>query len=393
MTKQSYTVHILEAVPNHKPNFNLKNVNDPADQVLITVDNAKYEYVAQNQGRIININGISPNGVLKMTSSADYYDAYDLKPKKAAIKAEPSAKKAPVVVNLTKLDDLNINPDLFEPMLTNTVFDKFVSQDGGFLPGANIMAAGAPGVGKTTVLLELLSSLHSAGKRALFISAEMNQIDMARYLKRFPNWGQMPILFLADYSDSDPKEVIEQTLKQGWDIVLTDSYTEVNDTVKEESDMSRGKTEKWFLDLMSAHNKGQNDKSIYTTFITILQMSKGGTFVGSNKLKHMTTSMMNIAFEGSESNGRRYMEFTKNRLGQVGKKLYFDLSNGVSFDEARYARDLFNDALVAEEKKRLAEEDSAFDSLFGFDKIEDPAAEFRTDLTEADAPTFEDIME
>lgn len=394
MTKQSYTVHILEAVPNHKPSFNLKNISTPdGDSVLITEDNAKYEYVAQNQGRIININGISPNGVLKMTSSADYYDAYGLKPKKAAIKAEPNAIKAPVVVNLTKLDDLNINPDLFEPMLTNTVFDKFVSQDGGFLPGANIMAAGAPGVGKTTVLLELLSSLHSAGKRALFISAEMNQIDMARYLKRFPNWGQMPILFLADYTDSDPKQVIEQTLNQGWDIVLTDSYTEVNDTVKEESDMSRGKTEKWFLDLMSSHNKGNNDQKIYTTFITILQMSKGGTFVGSNKLKHMTTSMMNIAFEGSESNGRRYMEFTKNRLGQVGKKLYFDLSNGVSFDEARYARDLFNDALVAEEKKRLAEEDTAFDSLFGFDKIEDSAAEFRTDLTEADAPTFEDVME
>lgn len=299
MTKQSYTVHILEAVPNHKPNFQLKNISTPdGDSVLITEDNAKYEYVAQNQGRIININGISPNGVMKMTSSADYYDAYGLKPKKAAIKAEPSAIKAPVVVNLTKLDDLNINPDLFEPMLTNTVFDKFVSQDGGFLPGANIMAAGAPGVGKTTVLLELLSQLHSAGKRALFISAEMNQIDMARYLKRFPNWGQMPILFLADYTDSDPKQVIEQTLNQGWDIVLTDSYTEVNDTVKEESDMSRGKTEKWFLDLMSSHNKGNNDQKIYTTFITILQMSKGGTFVGSNKLKHMTTSMMNIAFEG-----------------------------------------------------------------------------------------------
>ena len=322
-----------------------------------------------------------------MTSSADYYDAYGLKAK--AIKAEPTAIKAPQVINLTKLDDLNINPDLFEPMLTGTVVDKFISQDGGFLPGSMIMAAGSPGVGKTTVLLELISSLHSAGKRALFISAEMNQIDMARYLKRFPNWGQMPILFLADYTDSDPKEVIEQTLKQGWDIVLTDSYTEVNDTVKEESNMSRGATEKWFLDLMSANNKGENEKTIYTTFITILQMSKGGVFVGSNKLKHMTTAMMDIAFEGD----RRYMEFTKNRLGQVGKKLYFDLSNGVSFDEARYARDLFNDTLVAEEKKRLAEEDTAFDSLFGFDKIEDPAAEFRTDLTEADAPTFEDVME
>lgn len=373
MTKQSYTVHILEAVPNREPNFNLKSITDPAEQVLITPENAKYTYVAQNQGRIININGVMANGVLKMTSSADYYDAYGLKAK--AIKAEPTAIKAPQTINLTRLDDLNINPDLFQPMLTGTVVDKFVSQDGGFLPGSMIMAAGSPGVGKTTVLLELIVALHSAGKRALFISAEMNQIDMARYLKRFPNWGQLPILFLADYED--PKTVIEQTLNQGWDIVLTDSYTEVNDTVKEESNMSRGATEKWFLDLMSANNKGQNEKAIYTTFITILQMSKGGVFVGSNKLKHMTTAMMDIAFEGD----RRYMEFTKNRLGQVGKKLYFEIGNGIKFDEARYTRDLFNDELVSEEKKRLAEEEDAFDKLFGFNTPEPEAdAELATDL-------------
>lgn len=373
MTKQSYTVHILEAVPNREPNFNLKSITDPAEQVLITPENAKYSYVAQNQGRIININGVMANGVLKMTSSADYYDAYGLKAK--AIKAAPTAIKAPQTINLTRLDDLNINPDLFQPMLTGTVVDKFVSQDGGFLPGSMIMAAGSPGVGKTTVLLELIVALHSAGKRALFISAEMNQIDMARYLKRFPNWGQLPILFLADYED--PKIVIEQTLNQGWDIVLTDSYTEVNDTVKEESNMSRGATEKWFLDLMSANNKGQNEKAIYTTFITILQMSKGGVFVGSNKLKHMTTAMMDIAFEGD----RRYMEFTKNRLGQVGKKLYFEIGNGIKFDEARYTRDLFNDELVSEEKKRLAEEEDAFDKLFGFNTPEPEAdAELATDL-------------
>jgi len=373
MTKQSYTVHILEAVSNREPNFNLKSITDPAEQVLITPENAKYSYVAQNQGRIININGVMANGVLKMTSSADYYDAYGLKAK--AIKAEPTAIKAPQTINLTRLDDLNINPDLFQPMLTGTVVDKFVSQDGGFLPGSMIMAAGSPGVGKTTVLLELIVALHSAGKRALFISAEMNQIDMARYLKRFPNWGQLPILFLADYED--PKTVIEQTLNQGWDIVLTDSYTEVNDTVKEESNMSRGATEKWFLDLMSANNKGQNEKAIYTTFITILQMSKGGVFVGSNKLKHMTTAMMDIAFEGD----RRYMEFTKNRLGQVGKKLYFEIGNGIKFDEARYTRDLFNDELVSEEKKRLAEEEDAFDKLFGFNTPEPEAdAELATDL-------------
>lgn len=380
MAKQSYTVHPLAAVPGHKPNFNLKSVADPSEQLLITEDNAKYEYVAQNIGRIINVNGIGANGVLKMTSMQDYYNYYGTNTPAQKVSSEAQTPKMPVTINLTKLDDLNINPDLFQPMLTGTVLDKFLSQEGGFLPGSNIMAAGAPGVGKTTVLLEMLALLHAQGKKALFISAEMNQVDMARYLKRFPSWGQLPILFLADYTDQDPKAVIEQTLNQGWDIVLTDSYTEVNDTVKEESNMSRGKTEKWFLDLMSNHNKGQNKAGLYTTFVTILQLSKGGNFVGSNKLKHMTTSMMKLDWEGAENGGRRYMEFSKNRLGQVNKKLYFTLEAGVQFDEARYARDLFNDELVAEEKRKMDEESSSFDTIFGFNQEIEEVAEIGQDL-------------
>jgi predicted ATP-dependent serine protease len=372
MIKQQYTITKTET------GYALTQF-EGLDQIQIGIDHPKYDWVGKNQGRVVNINGN------RWTSMQDYYNYYGTNPKptKETKAAGAEAKKAPTVINLTKLDDLNINPDLFEPMLTNTVFDKFISQDGGFLPGSNIMAAGAPGVGKTTVLLDLLSSLHQAGKRVLFISAEMNQIDMARYLKRFPQWGQLPILFLADYTDQDPKSVIETTLNQGWDLVLTDSYTEVNDTVKEECDMSRGKTEKWFLDLMSAHNRGENATKTYTTFVTILQLSKGGNFVGSNKLKHMTTAMMQLDWEGNENGNRRYMEFSKNRLGQVGKKLYFTLDQGVQFDEARYSRDLFNDALVAEEKKRLAEEDGAFDKLFGLAvDVVDAEAEIGLDLVD-----------
>lgn len=278
-----------------------------------------------------------------------------------------STKRQPVKVKLTKLDDLSFSDDLFKPMATGTAADKFLSNDGGFMPGSNIMAAGAPGVGKTTVLLELLYKVREANpeKKVLFISAEMNQLDMARYLKRFPHWGQLPILFLSDYVDSNPQAVIEQTLNEGFDLVLTDSYTEVNDTVKEECGLTRGKTEKWFLDLMIAQNKGQNKLKKYTTFITILQLSKGGTFVGSNKLKHMTTAMMHLDWKGGENSSERYMEFSKNRLGQVGQKMYFSFENGVSFDEQRYTRDLLNEQMIQEEREKLKTEEDAFDRLFG----------------------------
>ena len=87
--------------------------------------------------------------------------------------------------------------------------------------------------------------------------------------------------------------------------------------------------------------------------------------MGSNKLKHMTTAMMELNWKGGENSAQRYMEFSKNRLGQVGQKMFFNFEDGVTFDEARYARDLLNDEIVAEERKRLESEEGAFDSLFG----------------------------
>ena len=338
--------------------YNLNPV-EAGSPINIGINHPKYDWVGKNQGRVVTI---SDKG--RWNHGTDYWGYYT--------KSTPEVSARPAkTIQLTKLDDLNIDESLFQPLSTGTIFDKFVSSEGGFLPGTNVMAAGAPGIGKTTILLELLSTLHHSGKKALFISAEMNQIDMARYLKRFPHWGQLPILFLGDYTEECPKDVVEQVLNQGWDIVLTDSYTEVNDSVKEACNLTRSKTEKWFLDLMDSHNKANNKLKKHTTFVTILQLSKGGTFVGSNKLKHMSTAMMHLDWDGSENSGRRYMEFSKNRGGDVGKKLYFSLEGGVQFDEARYARDLFNDQLVQDERKQLEGEANAFDRLFGFDQKEE----------------------
>ena len=338
--------HTFKKVPT---GWELKSESGQVE--LITKEHPKAEWISQLEpNRIININAKG-----HFTSSKDYSGLY---------KAKPANKR--MKIKLTQLDNLKFNESLFIPMPTGTVADKFFSNEGGFMPGSNIMAAGAPGVGKTTVLLELLHKVNATNpeKKVLFISAEMNQLDMARYLKRFPHWGQLPILFLSDYTDQNPQHVIEQTLNQGWDLVLTDSYTEVNDTVKEECNLTRSKTEKWFLDLMIAQNAGKNKRKVYTTFITILQLSKGGTFVGSNKLKHMTTAMMELNWKGGENSAQRYMEFSKNRLGAVGQKMYFNFDSGVTFDEQRYTRDLLNDVMIEEERKQLAQEDGAFDKLF-----------------------------
>ena len=346
----------------------LMDVNS-RQQLYIERDHKKYDWLLQNRGRVITI---SDKG--RWNSAVDYNNYYGTVDRQT-ISAQANAALAtePVKVEFTKLQDLQIDDSLFQPMQTGTIFDKFMSTDGGILPASNIMAAGAPGVGKTTVLLEMISKLHDQGKKVLFISAEMSEMDMARYLRRFPQWATLPILFLNNY-DAQADKVVEAALMQGWDLVLTDSYTEVNDTVKDHTSWSRGKTEKWFLDLMTQHNKGLSGK--FTSFLTILQLSKGGQFVGSNKLKHMTSAMLMLDWHGGENSGQRFMEFSKNRMGEVGKKLFFSLRNGVSFEEARYQRDLFNDQILEQEREQMESEEGHFDRIFGLGQAQevDPAS-------------------
>ena len=56
----------------------------------------------------------------------------------------------------------------------------------------------------------------------------------------------------------------------------------------------------------------------------IQQVTKGGTFVGSNKIKHMTTAMGHLKFD---SDGQRFFHFSKNRRGGSGNKLFFNLNS------------------------------------------------------------------
>lgn len=266
---------------------------------------------------------------------------------------------------LVQLKSLNYDPNIFKTMRTGTIVDEFFSTKVGVPKACNFILIGDPGVGKTTVALDITCNMQQEGERALFISAEMNEIDMYEYMERFPKFGNIDILFLADYADENPKLVIEQVLQKGYDIVLGDSFAEIMDEVKETCNMSSTASEKWLIDLMCQHNKANNDAKKYTTFIMIQQMTKGGKFVGSNKLKHNTTGMLEIRFDGTSDLAPRYLEFSKNRRGGVGKKLYFtlDKANDVNYLEDKWHMEEENRGRMENELAELAREAEEFDKL------------------------------
>lgn len=263
-----------------------------------------------------------------------------------------------------RMDQVHFDPQIFIPIKTGKPIDKLLSSAEGLMRAINFMVVGDPGVGKSTVMMDILSDLQKAGARCLFISGEMDRFDLYGYVRRYPKFGQLDILFLGEYLDENPMLVIEESIKIGYDVVLIDSFVEVQDTVKSALGMSSGEAEKWLVDLMRSHNMGLNESKTYTSFLAIQQVNKGGNFVGSNKLKHNTTGMMEIRFD---EDGNRYLEFTKNRRGEVQKRLFFSLkeSGDVHYDDSRYDLDEAAREVVESEKKRLKEEDANWDLTFG----------------------------
>ena len=227
-------------------------------------------------------------------------------------------------LELVKMKDQTFSDDLFIPMATGKMVDELFSSSGGLPKATNYMVVGDPGVGKSTVTLDILSDLESKGFKVLFISAEMTRIDLHGYVKRYPKFGNVDTMFLGEYLDDDPKAVIEEVLKPGYDVVLIDSFAEVQDAIKETNQMTSTGSEKFIIDTMIRHNLGENGRKVNTAFLVIQQVTKGGVFVGSNRLKHNTTGMLEIRYD-KDIEGASYLMFTKNRRGQTNKKLYYSL--------------------------------------------------------------------
>ena len=231
------------------------------------------------------------------------------------------------VMNLktVKMSDLSFDPKLFRPMKSGRVIDSHFSSEGGLMKGTNYAIVGDPGIGKTTVMLDMLADLQAKGQKVLFISGEMNQIDMFGYVKRFPKFGQLPILFMGDYCEDNALEVVKSILSEGWDTVLIDSMAEIQNAVVDTTKgwMSGKKAETELLNLFEKHNMGENDSEINTSFLVIQQVTKGGEFAGSNRFKHMMTGMAHMKWT---KEGDRTFFFSKNRRGGDMSVRMFNLS-------------------------------------------------------------------
>ena len=253
----------------------------------------------------------------------------------------------------------------FKRYRTGGLVDQLLSdhtEDGGLYSGTANIVVGESGVGKSTVMLQILAMIkrEQPDARILYISSEMTRNDLFFFYAKMPIIGTVPTLLLMDYIMGRFDIVLKDTINSDdYDIILLDSY---QDTIVKMADVLGWKSTRaaTWLTNMIIEAADKNGKAIFA----IQHLTKGGQYVGSTYLKHATTAMLEMRFDEA---GRRYVEFSKNRRGgsNINRRLYYSLVNGeLVWDEVAWNQEIEASTLAASESSRRSSLESKFNDLF-----------------------------
>ena len=194
-------------------------------------------------------------------------------------------------------------------------FDRAIG--GGIVPGSAMLVGGDPGIGKSTLLLQVAARLAKSGKRVVYVSGEeaANQVRL-RALRL--GLGGAPVELAAATSVRD----ILTTLGNGEPpaLLVIDSIQTMH------SDLIEGAPGTVSQVRASAQELVRFAKQQDTALVLVGHVTKDGTIAGPRVLEHMVDTVM--SFEGERSHQYRILRAMKNRFGGTDEIGVFAMEAG-----------------------------------------------------------------
>ena len=183
---------------------------------------------------------------------------------------------------------------------------------GGAVAGSLVLVGGAPGIGKSTLLLQICNRL-CQGRTVLYISGEESE----RQLKlRAVRLGVAPeqLFILSETRLSDIMEAVDEVKP---DILIVDS---IQTLYNEENDSSPGSVSQVKDCTMSMIHLS---KSQEITVFVVGHINKDGVIAGPKVLEHMVDCV--LYFEGDQNSSYRLLRAAKNRFGSTNEIGVFEM--------------------------------------------------------------------
>ncbi|HMC54721.1 MAG TPA: DNA repair protein RadA, partial [Gemmatimonadaceae bacterium] len=176
---------------------------------------------------------------------------------------------------------------------------------GGIVPGSMVLVGGEPGIGKSTLLLQIAARLQSTGRTALYASGEESPLQVRMRSDRLDeSAGDVELL-----TETNLETVIATADARKPDVLIVDSIQTLFTADLEGAPGNVGQVRECAARLM------RFAKESGTTVFVVGHVTKGGGIAGPKTLEHIVDTV--LYFEGETTVDHRILRATKNRFGSV----------------------------------------------------------------------------
>ena len=185
---------------------------------------------------------------------------------------------------------------------------------GGLVAGSATLLGGEPGIGKSTLLLQVLSSLAAGGARCLFVSAEESTRQVRARAERLG--ALQPRLWLL--SETSMADVLAAVDEVRPDVVVVDSVQTVFDPELGSTPGSTAQVRQCAQHLVDLAKRGG------PAVVLVGHVTKEGALAGPRVLEHMVDTV--LSFEGERHHALRLLRAVKHRFGPTDELGLFEMA-------------------------------------------------------------------
>lgn len=184
---------------------------------------------------------------------------------------------------------------------------------GGVVPGSLVLIGGDPGIGKSTLLLQVSGQLSQTGGKVLYVSGE----ESANQIKMRANRLGVASDNLYLYPETDMSRIRSNINEMKPDYVVIDSVQTMSEPEITSAIGSVSQIRQVTAELMRIA------KSQGVTIFVVGHVTKGGAIAGPKVLEHMVDTV--LYFEGDLHHTYRILRAVKNRFGSTNELGIFEM--------------------------------------------------------------------
>ena len=224
-----------------------------------------------------------------------------------------AAPKSASLTSATPVQELSQLPTNSLPRLTLPLAEFNRVLGGGIVPGSMMLISGDPGIGKSTLLLEIASMMAESVGKVLYVSGEESVHQIKLRADRLGLRGED--LFLLP--ETDLESIIERGKEIAPRLVIIDSIQTVHSNDLSSAAGSVGQVRECTQRLM------RWAKSSNTPIFIVGHVTKDGSIAGPNTLEHIVDVVLYL--EGERYSSYRLLRGAKNRFGSTDEVGVFEM--------------------------------------------------------------------